>query len=255
MRTIKYHFTAFKIVLTRLFTGKYFIYFIPGILIQIIVYALGLLLYRMGTVSKAETTDSIVNAEIFDVFNFIGDEFYIYLSLVVLAPFNFLLSNKFDKSLTEINHVFSVHDVMNKTLRMIFILVINLFFEFIIIGPLWLILVQIQQPYLIFFFTFVLKSYFISIYFYDFNLERYNKKLSRTYKFGNTHILTMLITGIFYQLLTFIPLVGERILAPVIMTLIATTVYLYTIKKLPKKERRKHQSYTSPETDTINITT
>jgi CysZ protein len=238
MKTFQYHLKALKTIFTLFSKGKFIIYFIPGILITIIFYSVNTLLAKLGKSDITSTTDQSTTIVV-SALEYINNQFYTFFILIVLSPVNSILSKKLDTHLTEYIHSTSFSEILNNILRMIFVLSITLFFEFVIMGVWWLFALVTGLDFINSFLYILVAAFFYGFSFYDYNLERYNRSTTGSLKYASNHILSMLIAGGSFMLLKLVPFIGF-IIAPIVITMLTTIVYLYSIKKLPKRSNRRH---------------
>lgn len=237
MRTLRYHYKAFKLVFGLFSKGKYLVYFIPGILLTLVIWYFQILLSRFSgeAVLEDETLKKSIEATP-DVLVFITDQFYLLVFLTVISPITYLLSNKLDTELTSVNHFTSKTEILNSILRMIFVFFIVLFFEFSFLGAWWLFSSLFNLSVINPFIYNLVGAFFYGFAFYDYNFNRYNKSTRSSFKFATNYILTMVCSGFLFILLKNIPFAGEYVIAPILTIMITTVVYLFTIKKYPKKK-------------------
>ena len=237
MKTFQYHLKAIKTIFTLFSKGKFFIYFIPGLLITLAFYYVNSLLAKLGksdiTSNPKQTTIIVISA-----LEYINNQFYTFFILIVLSPVNSILSKKLDTHLTGYVHSSSFTETLNNILRMIFVLSIILFFEFVIMGVWWLFALIIGLDFINPYLYVLIAAFFYGFSFYDYNLERYNRSIKGSLKYGTHHIISMLIAGGAFMLLKSVPYIGY-IIAPILITMLTNIVYLYSIKKLPKRSNSR----------------
>ena len=238
MKTFQHHLKAIKIIFTLLSKGKFILYFIPGLLITLFFFYVNSLLAKLGK-SDITTTPNQSPTVVVSALEYINQQFYTFFVLIVLSPVNSILSKKLDTHLTDYVHTNSFSETLNNILRMIFILAIILFFEFVIMGVWWLFSLVTGLEFINQLIYVLVTAFFYGFSFYDYNLERYHRSTKGSLKYGSNHILSMLIAGGSFMILKFVPYVGF-IIAPIIITMLTTIVYLYSIKKLPKQSNRRH---------------
>jgi CysZ protein len=238
MKTFQHHLKAIKTIFALLSKGKFLIYFIPGILLTLFFFYLNSLLAKFG---KADVTTTPTQAPVIivDALEYINHQFYTFFILIILSPVNSILSKKLDTHLTDYVHTTSFSETLNNVLRMIFVFAITIFFEFVILGVWWLFSLvtslQVVNPFI----YVIVAAFFYGFSFYDYNLERYHRSTKGSLKYATHHILSMLIAGGTFMILKFVPYIGF-IIAPILITMLTTIVYLYSIKKLPKRSNRRH---------------
>lgn len=248
MKTFQHHLKAIKTIFELLSKGKFIIYFIPGLLLTIFFWYLNLLLEKFGKTDVTKSPEQSATL-IVDALVFISNQFYTFFILIVLSPVNSILSKRLDTNLTEYVHTTSFSETLNNVLRMIFVFVIVLFFEFIILGVWWLFSLVIGLQTINPFIYFAVSAFFYGFSFYDYNLERYHRSTRGSLKYASNHILSMLIAGLCFMLLKLIPYLGF-IIAPILTTMMTTIVYLYSIKKLPKRHHHRKSINEQPKEKT-----
>ncbi len=238
MKTFQHHLKAIKTIFALFSKGKFLIYFIPGLLLTLFFFYVNSLLAKLG---KSDITTTPVQSPtvVVSALEYINHQFYTFFILIVLSPVNSILSKKLDTHLTDYVHTSSFSETLNNVLRMIFVLSITLFFEFVIMGVWWLFALVTGLDILNPFVYVLVAAFFYGFSFYDYNLERYHRSTKGSLKYATHHILSMLVAGGTFMVLKFVPFVGF-ILAPVLVTMLTTIVYLYSIKKLPKRSNRRH---------------
>lgn len=247
MKSINYHIKAIVEVVKQLSKGKFWIYFLPGLVLTLIYF---IATYRVSSIAESVSfieripligsyIDKGVEAT-FSVIGFIFDQLYIFAVITLLSPFNTYLSEKLDTELTGQTFKSDFGRIINDFVRMIFIVIIALFMEFILIGTWWIVawIFGISDTiYMII--SFLMAAFFFGFSFYDHSLERYNIGVFGSIGFSFQKIFLVTITGAIFQLIYYFPYTGGTpyigiFIAPVLTTMISTVVYLYHLKKLPK---------------------
>lgn len=225
------HIEAFKDTFQAFFKGKFLYYFIPGAIIGLVYVYYYIQSQRLHAI--ADATDSIpligsvvswTTNTVIDFFDTLISEFYKFLVLVLLSPVNCLLSEKFETHLTGTTYSFSLVRFINDILRMILIVITALAMEFGFLA-IWFILSFVLPDFIGETLFFLISAFFVGFSFYDYSLERHNISTVRSWGFGFKKMGTILLTGSIFSLIIEIPFVGI-IIAPVIITMIATSVYL-----------------------------
>lgn len=243
VKAFQTHITAIKQTFEALSKGKFLLFFLPGAII-----GLGYLyVWYQGQTYRAiaDSSDSIwlVGGAVSGLLHFFGnlfsfliDQLYIFLVLVCLSPFNCILSEKFDNSLTGNTFHGGILRIINDVLRAIFIVILAILMEYIALGV-WFVLSillpfsDILDPIM----YFLIPAFFIGFSFYDYSLERYGKGVFPSWGFSFGKMSYMLISGAVFTLLYNIPAVGI-IIAPVLLTMISTSVYIQIKGTTPQKE-------------------
>lgn len=246
MKSINFHIKAIIEVVYQLSKGKYWIYFIPGLVLTLIYF---FLTYRANSIVESVSIleripffgsyiNQVVSAA-FSLIGFIVEQIYIFAIITLLSPFNTYLSEKLDTELTGQTFKSDFGRIINDFVRMIFIVFIALTLEFVLIGTWWVfawIFGISDTIYTVI--SFLMASFFFGFSFYDHSLERYNIGVFGSIGFSFQKMLLVTITGALFQLIYYFPYTGGTpyigiFIAPVLTTMISTVVYLYHLKKLP----------------------
>lgn len=239
MKAINYHIRGVITSATALLKGKYWIYFLPGLILT------GLFWYfRSRTMELDESIDLSSSyswlgwvdsgvSTLFSVFDFILEQVYAFAVLTLLSPFFTALGEKLDKDLTGKVTEGGVLRFINDMIRMIYIVIISVFLELLFIVAYWLISKMFNFPEAVnTVMYYCIAAFFFGFAFYDFALERYEKNVLSSLGFAFSAPLGMIILGVIFKLIYAIPIIGIPI-APVIVVMISTVAYAYYIKRLP----------------------
>ena len=236
MKSLQLHIDSVKAVITELKTGKYVIYFIPGIAAALLFGSI------FSITNKTENLFDFVEhipliggflstgvEKTFGLFYFIILQIYVFFVLTLLSPFNTLLSEAVDSNLTGKKYPFNIIEVLSDLARMIFIVLVSLILEFFLMGAYWILSWILGLGFLDTIVYTVVSAFFFGLSFYDYSLERYRQGVFSTFGFAFSNILAVTITGLIFTFIFAIPFIGIP-LSPVLATMIATIVY---IKKCP----------------------
>ena len=243
MNAIYYHIRGIVTSVTALLQGKYLIYFLPGLILT------GLFWYfRSRLMGLDESIDFSSNyswlnwagslldsgvSSLFSLIDVILEHLYIFVVITLLSPFFTALGEKFDRDLTGKVTEGGILRFINDMIRMVYIVIISLFLEFLFIVAYWFISKVFGFPDMAnTVMYYCIASFFFGFAFYDFALERYEKNVLSSLGFAFTAPFGMIILGAIFQLIYAIPIVGIPV-APVIVVMISTVAYAYYIKKLP----------------------
>jgi CysZ protein len=233
MKAIQLHIEGIKTTFETLSKGKFLTYFIPGAVIGLIA-----LYFYIQASAVADTLSGVeeipfvggIVSSVFDgigsLIAFMANEFYKFVLLVCLSPVNCILSEKFDNHLTGNKFEGGIIRILNDIIRAIIIVIIALILEYTFLGLWWFISFfvpfdEIITPII----QFVITSFFVGFAFYDYSLERYGKGTFASLGFAFSKISTLFLTGSIFTLIYYIPVIGI-IVAPVLVTMIATVVYI-----------------------------
>jgi CysZ protein len=148
-----------------------------------------------------------------------------FFVLTLLSPFNTVLSEKFDTELTGRKFEGGFIRILNDFLRMILVVILALILEFFLMGVWWILDWILPFGFLSPLVYFLIGSFFFGFAFYDFSLERHGVGTLGSLGFAFKKPLHMIATGALFQLVFMIPVAGI-ILAPVLLTMISTAVYV-----------------------------
>lgn len=233
MKIIQYHIDAvilsFKLILKR----RYFIYLIPGLIITLLFAFFSSFFGGTETVSEDAGWMASIFSKVSSILEFIIIQIYIFVILTLLSPFNTFLSEKLDSELTQATYPFNPIKIINDLIRMIFVVLLILLIEFSFLFFWWLFcwIFGIHDTIIYQAVTFVMAAFFFGFSFYDYSLERYSVNVFGSISFAFSHFFMVLLTGIIFKILYYMPYFGEIpylgiTIAPVLTTMISTIVYL-----------------------------
>jgi CysZ protein len=240
MKTIGHHFHALQWTLQQFSKGKYLLYFIPGVLFALLFWWLQR--WSEGLISP-ESVDPNAGwwAGILEkgvsgtghFLSFIFKQLAVFFVLTLFSPINTFLSEAVDTDLTGERIGFDILRFVNDFIRMIFVVIIAILLELIIMGVWslfsWMFGIQFLNPTVFF----ISASFFYGFSFFDYSLERNEISVMGSIRFSKRYAMPTLVTGIFFSTIMLIPILGLA-LAPVIMTIVSTHVFLKTMGKLDK---------------------
>jgi len=241
MKTFNYHIKALKDTFEELSKGNFLLFFIPGIVLTTGYYWF---IYEAFAISKAIalTSDYSWFSWIIDFFNsavqktfavfiLLTEQFYIFLVLTLLSPFNTYLGERLDTKHTGTKFEGGIIRFIHDFIRMIFVIILAISLEFICIVLYWILSWFIGFEPLDTIVYFCITAFFFGFSFYDFALERYKSNVFSSLEFAFSKPLTMILTGGLFLAIFNIPIIGIP-LAPVITLMVSTFVYLYLTKKI-----------------------
>ncbi len=242
MKTINYHIKGIIKTVELLSKGNFLLFFIPGAIITLFFFGIRSFTAYIDQASDLSADTSwlnwlfdIINSGIhqaFSILDAILNQLYIFIVLTLLSPFNTYLGEKMDTKLTGQEFSGGIIRFINDFFRMVFVVILALFLEFLALGIYWLFSYFIGIPIIDEIIYFMISAFFFGFSFYDFSLERYEINVMGSLGFAFRNPLTMILTGSIFLLIYNIPLVGIP-LSPVITLMISTVVYLYIRKRLP----------------------
>ncbi len=243
MKTIELYYKGTIDTFIALSKGKFLNYFIPSVVLGLL---LGYYFYQMLDVKEAaKDADSLpilggvfswIIGQFVDLIDFIVESVFEFVVLVCFSPINALLSEKYDNSLTGNKFDGGFIRLINDILRAIFIVIIALFFQLLITGS-WYLLTWIVAPLDVFtpVVNFIVPAYFFGFSLFDLSLERYGVSTFRSWGYSFKRFLAMVVAGSLFILLLKIPYLGI-ILAPGILTMITTYVYVHREGKIVQEK-------------------
>jgi CysZ protein len=232
IKPIQIHIEAISKTFSELGNGKFLKFFIPGIVVAGLFWQIFLISDTIESsfsfLESVPLIGSYLNKGIagtFSLFNFILEQVFVFFILTLLSPFNTILSEKVDTSLTGQNYSFDLMAIISDLIRMIFIVLIAILLELLVMGLYWLISGLIPFDFIDQIAYFLIAAFFYGFSFYDYSLERYHIGVSGSIRYAFSNILLVALTGTIFLALYSIPYIGV-IISPVITTIIATIVYI-----------------------------
>lgn len=218
------------------------IYLVPAILIGIFFYVFGSFFPDSIETVHTESNNWFSNALrsslnwLLSFSSSVGDFIYKFIILTLFSTFNSLLSEKVDNLLTNSKFDGGVRLMIRNLFRTIAILAVSTGLYLIAIFCWWFISKIVGLHSLDSVVYFFISAYFIGFSFFDYSLERYDKGISSTMKWGFKNKITVLLSGLIFSLICLTPKIGI-IFAPFFVTLNSTLVYLQIEKKLNTNQR------------------
>ncbi len=238
---IIWHLKAITLVIESLKSNRFWVYFVPGLILVIpflLFTNLFGFLFDVGSAENATnwfTRNAISGwTKIGSALDYMLTQLFIFSVITLLSPFNTLLSEKLDCYLTNQVFTFSLKRFFNDLLRMLVIVSIALILELSFHFIWWSIskIIGFNGTGFYGIIGLIISSYFYGFSFYDHSLERYNVSVKQSVNFAFKNIPIVLITGIIFKILYNFPYIWDTpiigiIIAPVLTTLLSTVVYLY----------------------------
>lgn len=231
-KSIQLHTQAIGKTFSELGKGKFLLFFIPGIVVAGLFWQIFLISNTLESsfsfLESIPLIGSFLNASIegtFSLLNFILNQVFVFFILTLLSPFNTILSEKVDTSISGKVYPFDLMSVISDLIRMIFVVTIAILLELIVMGLYWLISGLIPFDFIDKIAYFLIAAFFYGFSFYDYSLERYHIGVSGSLGFAFSNVLIVTLSGIIFLALYSIPYVGV-VISPVLTTIISTIVYI-----------------------------
>lgn len=244
MQTIEIHLFALRLTFDQLATGKYWTYLIPSVLITLVFggvfWLISLFFNILFSVSSIPLIGSYLAYGMESTASFVDwmlTAFYQFFILTILSPVNALLSEKVDLNTTNQAFKTGISRFLADIWRAILVVLVSFFFYLLAVSV-WWIFTKITGFHLLDQIVyFGIAAFFIGFSFYDYSLERYQIKTKESWDFGIKNSLTMLVSGALFSLLFMVPRIGV-LLAPFILTIVTTLVYLKMENRIPDSDTK-----------------
>ncbi len=241
LNAIQYHLSGIKTTVELLLKGKFLLYFLPGALIvgfYFFFYSLNQEVQEssssvLNEIPVVGETAAAATKGILTFLDFLFFELIKFLVLVCLSPFNCLLSEKLDNHITGSTFSGGILRIIKDIFRTILIVICALTMEYIFMAIWWIFSLILPIDFLTPIVYFLISAFFIGFAFYDLNLERYSFGIFSSWKFAFAHPFSLFISGALFTLLYWIPIAGI-VLAPVLITMIATFVFIKQKNTVPQ---------------------
>lgn len=244
MKAIQLHIIGIARSVAALSQGKYLLFFIPGIVIALLFWQAFLFTETIESSFSFLESIPFIGSYMFSgiegtfsVLQFILNQLFVFFVLTLLSPFNTILGEKIDTSITGTEYPLDLFRILSDIIRMIFIVFIALFMEFFAIGIYWLISGIFGLHFIDDIVYFVIAAFFYGFSFYDYSLERDQIGVFGSVGYAFSNILKVTITGCIFFLIYNIPIAGV-VIAPVLTVMISTFVYINN--KSPKLNSPTH---------------
>jgi CysZ protein len=240
MKGFQVHIKAFEIIIKEHVKGNFLLFYLPGLFMLIIYLYLSNGLNEIGnSINFGDNflADSLESGlkKTSSILSFLLYQFFLFIVLTLFSPFNAILSEKLDRTLTKSIFKFDLFIFIKNLVRMVILILICLFFELILFFIWWIIAsiigLEILSPYV----NFCISAFFLGFFFYDYSLERYNISTKASLQFAKDKFPTILLSGILFKLIYHIPYIGI-VIAPVLITAIATIIFLIVTKRMNKNK-------------------
>ena len=237
MRELKNHLFALKRSIYLLRQKQFLVFFVPGILIALIFYSYIIIVGAVGDIfgltSKTPWIGSYIGTAVDSVFNWVNSiSIYIYqfTLITLLSPFHTVLSQRVETHENGNIYKSNIKKFFNDILRTIGVVFLggliyfSIFLCWIFIA--WLTGITFLSPLV----SAILIGFFTGFNSYDYSLERHNVKIKDSWKFAFRNPIKMILTGLVFTLILYIPIIGV-VIAPVLLTMVGTINYLDIKKK------------------------
>jgi CysZ protein len=232
MITLKYHLYALKRSLILLRKKQFFVFFIPGVVIALIFFTYLLTVGAIGNVVELVSYTPWIGSymgtavdSVFDWVNSISIFVYQFTLITLLSPFLTVLSQRVETH--ETGKIFQSNRVkfINDILRTIGVAIVGgfIYFSLFLLWTFlaWIFGLSFLSPIV----SAILIAFFTGFNSYDYSLERHAIKIKDSWKFAFSNPSQMILTGLIFTLLLFIPVLGV-VIAPVLLTMVGTLNYL-----------------------------
>jgi CysZ protein len=240
MKGFQVHVKAFEIIFKEHLKGKFLLFYLPGLFMLLIYLYLSNSLSNFG--SSIEFGDNFL-ADTLETglkktssfLSLLLYQFFLFIVLTLFSPINALFSEKLDTSLTETNFKIDIFLFIKNLVRTILLILTCLFIELILFFIWWVIASIIGLDFLSPYINFAISAFFLGFFFYDYSLERYDISTRASLQFAKDKFATVLLTGVLFKLIYHIPFIGI-VVAPVLITGIATIIFLIITKRMNKNK-------------------
>ncbi len=236
MKALQDHYFAIIQTFRFWINGKFLLFFIPGILIST-----AYILYLQQLSSYSTYIDYLDYIPWIGSYLKTGADFlygwleglslflYQFLIISVLSPFHTILSEKIDNEITNQDFRNGWDKIITDIVRTLGVVILGGIF-YLVLKLLWMLFawilgISFLNPYV----SIILIAFFTGFNSYDYSLERYSISVFQSWKFARKHILHMVLTGLIFTSLIYIPFAGV-VIAPVFLTTVGTICFL-RIKK------------------------
>lgn len=244
-KSFGYFLKSFETIFRLFLQGKFLLFFLPGLIISILYWywTSGPSIFEQS----AESTSDIplIGWMISGSFSFmdgmmdkIYEITYSFILLVLLSPFNTVLSERLDTHLTGRKFESGIIELINDVLRAIMVVIIAIVLEYSVMLLYFVLgafipgaIEQFLDPIM----YFLIAAFFMGFSFYDYSLERYRFGTFGSLGYAFSRMTYMILAGGTFLLLLKIPYVGI-ILAPVLATMLSTLLYLQRENKITTQQ-------------------
>lgn len=236
MKIFQLHKDSILLLFDQIKQGHFLWFFLPGLIASLLFTSL----YTLA--SEAENLFSILEnipligsilaigiSKTFGLIYFLIMQIYIFFVLTILSPFNTVLSESLDAKLTGKKYKMDFEQVVKDFLRMILVVLIAIIMEFFIMGLYWILSWIFGLGFLDSIVFGLISAFFFGFSFYDYSLERYNQGVFASLGFAFSNMGLVTLTGVIFILIFSIPFIGIA-LAPVLITMLSTIIYLKKYK-------------------------
>lgn len=232
MNVFKNHFDAIVKAFTLLKEKRFSVFFIPGLIIALFFYVyinlIGAIQGLVGYLSYTPWIGNYMEIGVDSVFTWInGISIYIYQFIIItlLSPFHTVLSQRVETEINSEKFSSTLSQFINDILRTIGVIVLGgiIYLSLYLIWSMfaWSFGLSFLSPFV----SLILVAFFTGFNSYDYALERHKVSVKESWKYAFKHPLSMIITGLIFTLLLYIPIIGV-VIAPVLLTMVGTINYL-----------------------------
>lgn len=238
MKTLDDFIDALKISFGLLSNKVVWSFLIPSLIIGVLFLAGEFIFYKVKGASSSLQEIRFLGGFLYNIVNaflsFIystGDILFKFIILTLFSPINCILSEKADSILTGQTFNISLSRILKEIGRAIIIAFLATFMYALATVIWWFLAKLLHLSFLNTIVYLCMSAFFISFSFFDYSLERYKKGVGKTFEFGFSNAMPIVLTGLIFSGLFMIPYIG-KIIAPFIATIVSTVVYLMTERKI-----------------------
>lgn len=232
MEAFKDHLYALKRAITLLLQGHFLVFFVPGLVIALLFFIYVLAVDTVGSfiglVSYTPWIGSYIGTAVDSIFgwvNSISIFIYQFTIITLLSPFHTVLSQRVETHETGRSFASNTAKFINDILRTIGVVILGgaIYFSLFILWTFfsWIFGLAFLSPYV----SAIFIAFFTGFNSYDYSLERHDVKIKDSWKFAFNNPPQMILTGLIFTMLLYIPILGV-VIAPVLLTMVGTINYL-----------------------------
>lgn len=242
MNALKDHVFAAKLAVGELSKGKVWLYLVPSLVIAMLFLGVFLFFHQVSESAEAARGIPLIGGYITSAvqqtvgfFVWVENQIYMFFILTLLSPINCMLSERIDNEVTGARFDGGILRILTDLGRAFLLLLFTLILNFTVMAV-WAFFAWITGFHALDNIVyFLISAFFVGFSFYDFNLERYGIGFFGTIGFSFEKMSYVLLTGAVFSLIFMLPAVGV-LLAPFLVTILSTIVYVKMNNKIPNKQ-------------------